>query len=460
MARFRFAALSVASPTVLCTAAADAAPLYLPAERILGEMDTIPYGTVVGFSSFSINNHGDYAVAYGATNDPDVPFRLGLLSSSGWGFEPEELIETSVGPVLPLSLGVTSLNNRGELAIGFRGINTETLEIFRGVHVDGTQFLDMSTAMSSWDFIPDWGPVPMGGLAPQTLDLLDDGRMLISTKSGALPDTPPNINGPNLVSLLTPDPTAPFGYTDVVRAAFAMPVQGTPSADAVVAGFYNSTNLINSSSAGHSMVVAEAQADFDSDGDYELRTTLLVNDLAVIVEDEPTPFNDGTLWRPSGGGSVGDVNASGQWVATTQIYDPSTGGFPTVMVTSDGEVIVDIRTEYEWTGGRRVGPSFAELTDDGDVLWQGGFFADGENRALFLNQQILLETDVTELDGRVITQATFPELSDDGRWAILQLEFDDSGIWEVYRLQIPTPATAVLSLSSIFFVVRHRRPAA
>lgn len=430
---------AAASPTLGST------PVF---ERVIGPGDSVPYGTVTGAFRPSINNSGDWVLGYMAVSGSTGFADFGILSSSGWQLEPRSTISTEGGDARFIEIQSLSINNHGDIAAGVKGAIFEpSLTFTSSILVNGSEFVHLNTAQSSWDFVPGHGPIPLGGIRDMRLN--DNGSIVLTSST----DLPPGVipQGPNLVSRIDPNTASPTGWSDQVLSARFMPVQGAPvDGEAFVLGFYNSSYQVNMSSAGQAVTFAEVQADYNGNGfPDQTRPMFLVDDTVIAYQGMAVPGNPSLSFAFAGNvNSTGDVNQSGKWALSTQILDPEYG-IGQAVLTSDGEVLAQFGKTYDWAGDRYLWPSTAiDVLDSGDVVWTSLLSdepASSGPLGLFINQNLLIEAGVTKIDGKIVDNfasigSNGYDFSENGEWLIINLVFDDQSTG-TYRMHIPSPAT-------------------
>jgi hypothetical protein len=166
----------------------------------------------------------------------------------------------------------------------------------------------------------------------------------------------------------------------------------------------------------------------DLSGSPSFDRAVLVDGVIVAREggDSPVP---GRTWQDLHNAEV-DVNEHGDWVLTgilTGINDDDTlierSG---EVLLREGDVLPGISPFHVTSIGLTATPGPVHLGANGNVLWMGSFSDPDttKNRGLFLNDRLLVQQNVTTINGELITalQGSVGSygLSDDGQTVVLR----------------------------------------
>jgi len=442
------AALAIALSSARATASSD---ISFPAERLFTLGDQTEYGEFLGVLDVAINNQGDWAVQGGVFSESLGVNTQAVFTSFGANIAPRQTRLVDGVAHTQLTFGDVDLNNAGQLAYSATLVNFEPLSLLQ-VLVLNDQVILRDEDLSSWDFIDGVDPVRFGSL--RRVQLNDEGQVLLGSITNDLP--PASTNNPNLLSVITPTET---GYVDRVAGAIGRPIPGWEQTSLWFVrpdefGFNNSGQVAH-------------LGGYDSTTEPGVfRQLWTIDDEVLFQAGTPSP-QPGLLWGSTN--AALDINNAGEWAASVPL---GTTTFTRRHIVKNGtEVLIDPFEPQDSIGGLNILPrdSGIVLTDAGDVL----FFADivdlkPDNSiqfigaGVFLNRDPLIVLNETIIDGKLVVGSAAPgsglgfAVSDDGRWLITWLEFEDqsSGI---YRFAIPTPGTVAILMLGATAALRRRR---
>lgn len=413
--------------------------------------DHTPFGTWVEAALLAINNSGDWAMV-AAVDSPSLGFAApAVLTSFGGDLPPRYQREVDGVDVTFLIYSDLDLNNHGDMAYSVVHVDPKQPTFINQLFYND-QPLIRSQDDSPWDFVPGFGPVPYGGI--DRVQLNDSGQALIGSTS---PGLPPVGNAPNLITRLDIDGdqvsgVAVGGAGRIIEEYRQIFPYNTPSR---VYGFNNAGQV------GHGGLY-EHIADPN-----DLEQIWTIDSEVVIRSGDPAPKPD-TIYTTISSATI-SLNNAGDWamavpVGTIQASRPH-------IIRNGTEVIIDPFEPQESIGGLNIVPSLSglSLTDAGDVVYNAQIaILNPDNtievlgQGLFVNDQPLVVFGVTQLDGKTIAGTAGPghdglfDISDDGRWIITYVGFDD-GSTGIYRFAIPTPSTVAILMLGGTAALRRRR---
>ncbi len=413
------------------------------AERLFGVGDATPVGEVFSLGAISINDSGDWAAMYSGFYGDDLSGG-GIRSSTGFNILPGTTgLSYDGGEYILTTMWDIDINPNGQVAVATAGIDIQNQLVLNGVILNGEARFDIAGAYSSHEFLGQ--PTRFG--APRFIEYIDNNRIVLNSQS---PDMAPGPNvGVNLISRIT------FG----VDGSFTDEPMSAPDqvvADGVSVFRVEGTSIGTRVNRNGDVITFAGLFGAPQGLGFMMNGQLFFDGTSEVVPGQSILL--------SRGGMI-DHNDEGQWAASVSI---STGGLSSepILFRESGEIFIRGHERQDWLGDRYALPSGIDLVDGGDLVWSATLTDDLQDPSysvgLFFNKSLLLEENVTEIDGKIVTVFGRPgsrgfEISPNGDWIATTLVFED-GSTAFYRLRIPTPgsATVCLILSASVLTRRSR----
>lgn len=201
----------------------------------------------------------------------------------------------------------------------------------------------------------------------------------------------------------------------------------------------------------------------DLEGDTGVDGVIYINGTLIAQEGSPSPVG-GRNWSASGLGSPRlDINNSGGYVHTGTLDGDTASDLVIVRngakLVQEGDAVTQVPGGFAFTG---FGSGPVDIDDNNNVLWFGAWNGPaGSNNGLFLNDELLVQTGVTVIDGLTLTTLRGIQdgyaLSDNGQWAIFRGVLE-GGIDGAFMIAIPEPGTLSLAgIAALGLLARRRK---
>ncbi len=399
-------------------------------------------GNWVNFAAVEVNNLGQTLV-FGDTDaattaDAVLVFDGAVIQREGDSIQPPDAIFTSAGRV--------SLNNLGNFASDYNfdgpfGADDDSGIYYNGnLVLQGGQPFDAPGAPSDSIWIGFFGTHLAS--TPTTQMLLLGST---ETPTGGLQ---------RALTILTLDGSGALASQQIVGLeGVALPGMTDPVED-----FETDQNEFAFNNNGVALFAAHTTGATTSDSFIYLTGTGV-----IAQEGSPSPVA-GRNWDSLASMHVA-LNDNGDWAHLGHLAGGS---------TTDDHVIIRNGSVFVAEGDAvpglpdRVFDNLASaefvMDDAGNLLWVGEFDApsSAEDRGLFYNHTLLLQEGVSTIDGLTVTTlntvAETLAISDDGRFAIIDLTLDGS-LDTVVMIAIPEPSAVALLAGAPLALLRRRRRA-
>jgi len=405
--------LSLAAGVCCGLAAATAMAGPGPTMTVLSrDFDFIePVGSVVNFNTVAVNNHGTWIIEVD-TDNPDTNTDVVLLRNG-------TVLLREGDPIAPPgallgSFDSININNSGNSGWNFFLSNVPTSQD-SGVYFNTTLLIQEGDISQAAGFTPG---TPYIGFFEVLINDNNDLMVMASIDD-------PNIDSTvdRAIVLLSLDAAGNLATETVLaKEGDILPGQTEPVAD-----FMTGPHSMAFNNAGQVMYIADLAGNTATDGAVYIDHTL------VAQEGSPSPL-PGRNWRVLGSSARIDLNNSGEYV----IFGMLDGDTATdsVIVKSNGEVVVQEGVTFDAIAPYTVtafGSGPVLISDHGDVLWYGDWNDPNTSidTGLFINQELLLQENVTVIDGETVTLirgiTDGYSMSPDGRYIIARVVLSVSG---------------------------------
>ncbi|MEM7807296.1 MAG: PEP-CTERM sorting domain-containing protein [Planctomycetota bacterium] len=421
----------------LIAAAATALPAAAQTfDIVLEEGDTVPgIGVITRVDGVATNNLGDILIEVDTDGADTTKDGALLLNGSVFLGESESL-------AAPVGAGAGSfddfqLTNDGRVAQNLFLDGTTGSGDDSGLYFDKTLLIQESEAITAS------GPLNGSTVAGFFGTQVNDGPVLLSRIS---------LDGPGssiISSLITFDIAT---GDQVVLAAEGQTLPGLGGE--LILDIESDADEYDYNNSGTAIFGLDLEGDSSTDGVVYLTGT------GVLAREGDVSPVGGFTWDGLASSEVA-LGDGGDFAFTGNFDTGATNDDSGVFL--NGSLFAREGDVAPGTGGRLyTNLAFARLEIDqaGNLLWVASIDGDSAtNRVLYLNDEILLqEGDL--IDGKVITQLSTSDqtlsLSDDGRFALVELVLDGSTD-AVVLITIPEPATAsLLGLASLGLLRRRR----